>query len=232
MHDDARRAELRQLSRLLDERVDLAGGAGAVDEARLELALCLGDRLGRLAQVRDVVQRIVQPEDVDPVLRRGCDEAPRELAADGTRADEEPSAQRETERRLDARVDRADALPRALDAPAHCAVEDPSAGDLEVGEAGAIEDLGEPQHLRVRNPPRERLLPEQPDRGVDELRHQKGPYRRKDVRSTTVHGLRTVLFAAGILTPTISSTTNEPSSVARSGSSTSRTGPGSIGAST
>ena len=133
--DDARSAELGQLARLLDERVDLARDARAVDEPRLELALRLGDRLGGLAQVRDVVERVVQPEDVDPVLRRRGDEPPRELAADRPRADEEAAAQRQPERRLDARLDRADALPRALDAAPDGAVEDAAARDLEVARS-------------------------------------------------------------------------------------------------
>ena len=75
------------------------------------------------------------------------DEAAHEVAADGPRADEEAAAQRQSERRLRARLDRADALPRALDAAPHGRVEDAAAGDLEVGEPGAVEDLGEPEQL-------------------------------------------------------------------------------------
>ena len=47
--------------------------------------------------------------------------------------------------------ERADPLPRALDAAAHGRVEDAAAGDLEVGEAGAVEDLREPQELGRRH---------------------------------------------------------------------------------
>ena len=75
--EDARGAELRQLARLLDERLGLARVARAVDEPGVELAAGGGDRLGRLAQVRDVVQRVVQAEDVDAVLGRRGDEAAR-----------------------------------------------------------------------------------------------------------------------------------------------------------
>ena len=71
-----------------------------------------------------------------------------------------------------ARLERADPLPRALDAAAHRRVEDAPARDLEVGEAGAVEDLRERDELGGRHPARERLLPEQADRRVDELRHR------------------------------------------------------------
>ncbi len=57
-----------------------------------------------------------------------------------------------------ARLQRADALPRALDAAAHGGVEDAAARDLEVGEAGAVEDLGEAQQVGRRHQAGERLL--------------------------------------------------------------------------
>ena len=173
MDDDPRGAELRELARLLDERVHLARDAGAVDEPGLELALGRRDRLGRLAEVRDVVQRVVQPEDVDPVLGRGRDEPPGELAVDGPGADEEAPAEREPERGLDPRLDRPDPLPGALHAAPDRAVEDAAAGDLEVGEPRSVEDLGEPEQLGRPHRSRERVLPEQANRGVDELRHDR-----------------------------------------------------------
>ena len=136
-------AELGQPLRALDQRVDLAGRAGAVDEARLEVALGRDDRLGRLAEVRHVVQRIVQAEDVDAVLGGRRDEAAREVGVDRARADEEAAAEREAERGLHARLQRADPLPRALDAALDGGVEVAAARDLEVREAGAVEDLGQ-----------------------------------------------------------------------------------------
>ena len=175
MEEDAHGAELGQHPRALDQRLDLAGAAGAVDEAGLEVALRGDDRLGRLAEVRDVVQRVVEPEDVDAVLGGGGDEAAREVGVDGPRADEEAAAQREPERRLDARLERADPLPRALDAALDRRVEAAAARDLEVREAGAVEDLREPQLLGGGNPPRERLLPEQADGRVGERRHAREP---------------------------------------------------------
>ncbi len=96
---------------------------------------------------------------------------------DRLRADEEPSAQREPERRRRARVDRADPLPRALDASAHRRVEDAAARDLEAGEPGAVEDLRDAEHFAGGDAPGERLLREQPDRRVEELRHGAGLYR-------------------------------------------------------
>src|SRR5262249_7433006 len=131
----SRGAELRQPLRLLDELLRLAALAGAVDETGVELALCGHERPARLAQGRAVVQRILEPEDIDPALGRAGDEAAREVVADGPRPDEEATAERHRERRLRPRLERANPLPWALDPAPHCRVEDASAGDLEVREA-------------------------------------------------------------------------------------------------
>src|SRR5438445_1579574 len=143
----------------------------AVDETGLEVAFGCDDRLCGLAQVRDVVERIVEPEDVDPVLRRRGDEAPREVGVDRPRADEEAAAQRQTERGLDAGLERADALPRALDPALDGGVEATAAGDLEVREPRPVEDLGKPELLGGRHPPGKRLLSEQADRRIGQRRH-------------------------------------------------------------
>ena len=119
----ARRVQLAELASLLDERVGGAFAAGAVDEARVELLSRPDDRLAGFAQVRDVVERVVQPENVDAVLRRGGDEAANEVAADRARADEEAAAEREPERRRRPALERSDPLPRALDPATHCGVE-------------------------------------------------------------------------------------------------------------
>ena len=166
---DAHRAELGEHSRPLDQRVD--GAPGAVDEPRLEVALGGDDRLRGLAQVRDVVERVVEPEDVDAVLGGGRDEAAGEVGVDRSGADEEATAQREPERRLDASLERADPLPRALDTPLDGRVETAAARDLEIRETRLVEDLREPQLLRGGNAPRERLLSEQANRRVGERRH-------------------------------------------------------------
>ena len=158
VHERARRLDLRQLPRLLDELVDRALVARAVDEAGVELLARGDDRLAGLAQVGDVVERVVQPEDVDPVLGRGGDEAADEVGADGPRADEEAAAQRQPERRRRPRLQRPDPLPRALDAAPDGGVEDAAARDLEQREAGTVERLGDPQQLARRHPPGERLL--------------------------------------------------------------------------
>ena len=175
VHEDPRRAELGQLPRPLDQRVGLAGAARAVHEPGVEGAAGTRDRGARLAQVRDVVERVVETKDVDAVLRRARDEAAHDVAADGPRADEEATAQGDSERSRDAALDRADPLPRALDATAHGGVEHTAARDLQAGEPGSVEDLGDAQHLGRRQLARERLLREQPDGGVDELRHGSGP---------------------------------------------------------
>ena len=171
MHEDTRGAEPGQLARLLDERLDLARVAGPVDEPGIELLARGGDRLARLAEILDVVQRVVQAEDLDPALGRRGNEAPDEIAADRVRADEEAAAQRHRKRRLRALVECADPLPGALDAAAYGGVEDAAARDLQIREPSTVEDLREPQEIDRRHVARKRLLPEQPDRRVDELRH-------------------------------------------------------------
>ena len=66
---------------------------------------------------------------------------------------------------------RADALPGALDAAPHGAVEAAAAGDLETGEARLVELRRELVETRGGDALGERLLGEEPDRRVDELRH-------------------------------------------------------------
>ena len=175
VQQDPRRAEGGHLSRLLDQRVDLAVATGAVDEPDVELTTRLDDRLPRLDEVRDVVQRVVEPEDVDPVLGRARDEPAHDVRRDGLRADEEPAAQGEPERRRRAGVDRADPLPGALDASPHGRVEDAAARHLEAREPGAVEDLRDAEHLARGDAPGQRLLRQQADRGVVELRHDAAP---------------------------------------------------------
>ena len=173
VHQHSCSAQLGEPLRLRDERVRLAGRARAVDETRVELTLGGGDRLARLAQVRDVVERIVQPEDVDAALGGRGDEAPHEVRSDRPRADQEAAAQRERKRRRRPGAKRADPLPGALDPALHGGVEAATAGDLEVREACRVEELGETQLRRGRHDAGEGLLPEQPDGRVDERRHER-----------------------------------------------------------
>jgi hypothetical protein len=171
VQQDPRRAERGQLASLLEQRLGLAGPAGAVDEPGLELGARIRDgRRGR-TQVGDVVERIVQPEDVDPVRGGRRDEAANEVVVGGTRADEKPPADGEPEGRLRPGPQRPDPLPRALDSPANGAVEAAPAGDLEVGEAGAVEDLGDEQLVGRRQAAGEGILAEQPDRRVRKARY-------------------------------------------------------------
>ena len=189
VHEDPGGAELGKLARLLDEHVGLARAARAVHEPRVERAPGARDRRARLAQVRDVVERVVQTEDVDAVFGRTRHEAPHDVARDRARADEEASTQRDPERRRHAGLDRANPLPRALDTTPHGCVEDASSGHLQTGEARAVEDLRHTQDFRRRQLAGERLLREQADRGVDQLRHSQGPYRaigeKRAARPTT-----------------------------------------------
>ena len=175
VHDHAGSPELGQLPRLLDERVRLACAARAVDEASVEGAARARDRVARLAKVRDVVERVVEPEDLDAVLRSAGDEARDDVAADRLRADEEASPERDPERRRDARLDRADPLPWRLRPAADGCVEDAAARDLEARKPCLVEDLRDAQDLRRRQRARERLLGEESDGRVDELRHDQGP---------------------------------------------------------
>ena len=171
VHQDAGRAEIGQLPGLLDEHVGLAGAARAVDETCVKRAAGTRDGRARLPKVRDVVERVVQPEDVDPVLRSARDEATDDVAADRTRADEEPTTERDPERRRHPCLDRTDPLPRALDTPADGCVEHAASRHLEARESRSVEDLRDPQDLGGRQLPGERLLREQADRRVDQLRH-------------------------------------------------------------
>ena len=168
----ARGAELRHALRGLDERL---AAVASVQQARVELAPDVDDRLGRVAQVLDVVQRVVQAEDVDAALGRGGHEAPHDVAAERPRADEEAAADRQRERRLRVRLQRADALPRALDAAMDGRVEGAAARDLEVREAGGVEHLRELEQRGGGHDARERLLSEHANRGVDQPWHDGRP---------------------------------------------------------
>jgi hypothetical protein len=166
-----RSAELGQAPGLRDERVGLAGRPRAVHEPCVELAVGGGDRLARLTEVGDVVQRVVEAENVDPALGRRGDEALDEVGPDRSRPGEEAAAERHCERGLRARAERADALPRALDAALHRRVEAPAARDLEVREPGGVQDLGETKLLCRRHHAGERLLAQEPNCGVHQRRH-------------------------------------------------------------
>ena len=78
MPEDSCRSELGELLRLLDELL-LATRARAVDESRLELPVRLGDRLTRLTEVGDVVERILDTEDVDSAVGRARHKTPGEV---------------------------------------------------------------------------------------------------------------------------------------------------------
>ena len=167
--------EVRQLARLLHQRIRLAGAPRAIDEARLELAACRRDCVRGLTEVRYVVERIVQPEDVDAVRRGGCNEAADEVVVDGARTDEQTPAQSQPERGLQVRLQRTNAFPRALDSTPYCTVEAAAAGDFQVREARAVEDLRDAQLLRGWDAACERLLSEQAHSRVGERRHDREP---------------------------------------------------------
>jgi hypothetical protein len=141
----------------------------------MKRAACARDGGAGLPEVRDVVQRVVQAEDVDPVLRGARHETADDVAADRARPDEEAAAERDPEgvetRDLMARIRSHGLSTRRPNG----GVEHPSARDLEARESRAVEDLRHAEHLRRRELASERLLREQADRRVDELRHSAGP---------------------------------------------------------
>ena len=169
--EDARGAELPEVIGPLEQDVRVAPQARAVHEPDSKLFPRCADRLCRLLEIRKVVQRVVDPEDVDAALGRAGHEAGDEISGERTGADEQPPSQRHAERRRAARADGADPLPGALHSPAHRRVEAASARHLEVREAGRVEDLRELEDPRGLHPLRERLLREEPDAGVDEGGH-------------------------------------------------------------
>ena len=83
VHDHPGGAELGQLLRPLDERVDLPLPTDAEEEPRVELLSGRDDRLTRLAKVGDVVERVVEAKHVDPVLGRAGDEAAQDVGETG-----------------------------------------------------------------------------------------------------------------------------------------------------
>src|SRR6266545_3403788 len=165
MQQHTRCAQIRQLSGLLHEGIVLAGPTRAVDEAGLELAARSRDGVRRLPQVRDVVERVVQPKDVDAVLGRTRDESPDEVVVDRAGTDEKAAPEREAQGCLHVRLQGADPLPWALHATPDSTVETPSARDLEIRIACAIEDLRDSELLGRRQSPGERFLAEEADGG-------------------------------------------------------------------
>jgi hypothetical protein len=169
--EHARGPELAQVVGALEEHLGLPRRAGAVHEPHGQLLARRADGVGGLAQVLEVVERVVEAEDVDAAPGRARDEALHEVGGDRPRADEEAAAQRHPQRRGAARADRPDALPRALDAAPHGAVEAAAARNLEAGEARLVQLGRQLVQSRRRDAVGERLLREEPDGRVDELRH-------------------------------------------------------------
>ena len=169
---DPRGADLGEALGRLEQRV-VPGRS--VEKPGVELASGGDHRLGGDAQVPGIVQGIVEAEDVDPARRCAGHEPAHEVVADRPRAHEERAADCQHQRGLRAGLDRPDPLPGALGSAADRGVERASAGDLEVGVAGAVEDVREPQQVGGGHRAGERLLREQADRGVDEPWHDRGP---------------------------------------------------------
>ena len=113
----------------------------------------------------------METEHVDSVRGGRRDEAPNEVVVRGARADEETPPQGEAERRLRPCLERADPLPRALDAAPDGAVEAAAPRHLEVSEARTVQDLGDTELICRRQPTGEGVLAEEADRRVRKARH-------------------------------------------------------------
>ena len=143
VHQCSRSAELVQAMSALEEDVAFVRRAGAVHEPDCELFPGAANRLGSVHEVLKVVQRVVDPKDVDTALGSAVDEAPNEISRDGPRTDQEASTKRDPERCLTPRLQGSDSLPGAFDPAPHGRVEAAAAGDLEVCEPSTVEDVGE-----------------------------------------------------------------------------------------
>ena len=113
----------------------------------------------------------MHPEDVDAALGGARDEPAHEVALERARADEEPAAKGHSERRRAASVKRANPFPGAFDASLDEPVEAAAAGYLETAEPRLVERAGELEQLRAPDVPGQRLLAQEPDRGVPQLGH-------------------------------------------------------------
>ena len=97
MDEHARGAELAQVLCALEEEVGLSRWTGAMDEPNRELLLARVNRLGRFAEIREVVQRVVETEDVDPGIGRALDEPPNEVTREWPLTDEESASKGDAE---------------------------------------------------------------------------------------------------------------------------------------
>ena len=150
VQEHARRAELGQLARLLDERLHRARRAGAVDEAGLELPAG-----GVIALSASGGSR---RRSAGRAGGRRRSRSPRRRPRSGARSRRRPAGSRRGSGRgararaaSTSRLQRPDPLPWAFDAAPDRPVEAAAARDLEVREAAPVENLGEPELLGGRH---------------------------------------------------------------------------------
>ena len=98
MEKDARGAQLLETLRPLEQHLGFAGETRAVHEPYGKLFFRRSNRLGSLPKVRKVVQRIVEPEDVDAAGGRAPDETTDKIPRKRSRTDEEAATQRNSQR--------------------------------------------------------------------------------------------------------------------------------------
>ena len=98
VHQHVVGAQLGQPSRLVDHPRQVRHEAGE-GQAGVQAAARLAHGRGGRLEVLHVVQRVVQPEDLDAALGRAEDEAAHQVVGQRPRADQEPAAQRHLQRR-------------------------------------------------------------------------------------------------------------------------------------
>jgi hypothetical protein len=156
---DRVRAELLELLRVLDEAVERVHRTDRVGDGALEVAPALLDGVRGGLDVADVVERIEDTEDVDPVALRGMHEARDDLIAVVAVADQVLSAQQHLQRRLRAvALDGAEPLPRVLVEEAQRGIERGTAPDLERPVAHAVHGGKDRQHVADRHARRPQRL--------------------------------------------------------------------------
>ncbi len=129
------RAQIGSLLCALAELVGAAAGPGIVQETDHNLLAGRLHRLDRADEIRDVVERVVDPKDVDPALRGAPDEPANEVVVERLGADEKPASKRDRKRRLAASGQCANPRPRALDPTVDAGRKAPASGDLETAES-------------------------------------------------------------------------------------------------
>ncbi len=138
----------------------------------MEARTGLADSRGRSDEIFGIVHRVVHAEDRYARLGGSVDEAANQILLDRLCADEEPTAQRHPERRLGgAPLQRADALPRTLDATFDGAIKAAPTRYLKDMETRAVKQLAGFELQRSRHASSNRFLRQKPQGSVNKTSH-------------------------------------------------------------